>query len=377
MFFVVGILLFAAIVAYSVVQKRQFKPADKKGYIDPLFAELEQSKNKAARLNEAAAKAQQSKAESKAQLEKTDRSVRAADVEMDNIMAESTGTQSPPSQSSLVKDVGDTRANSTECQPQHADVNTESGVAQQRAKLGSVKRSPSLDHDDIGNSASEAKSATIHKAELAPKPKVDKDSASVVTELVARIKNPDPIEQQGLLSLFRKHDFKFHRKVHIYGLNQLTDMWRDIEFELPSARFTELGVSIQLADREGAMSQRELHDFQQMVLEFTNAYDAPFEFSLEIDEALKQALALDQIGRRYDSMAVLNVVPKAKTGFRMADIESCARDLMMSTDKNGIFMKTLGTKNNISVLFHLACTDGSGQFGISSGPTTPVHDLVV
>ena len=136
-------------------------------------------------------------------------------------------------------------------------------------------------------------------------------------------------------------------------------------------------MSIQLADREGAMSQKELHDFQQMVLEFTNIYDAPFEFSMQIDDALKQALALDQIGRRYDSMAVLNVVPKAKTGFRMADIESCARDLMMATDKNGIFMKTVGTKNNISVLFRLACTDGAGQFGISSGASKPVHDLVV
>lgn len=213
--------------------------------------------------------------------------------------------------------------------------------------------------------------------EIAGKPIVDKQSSSVLTELVARVKNPEPIEQRDLLSLFRIHDFKFHRKVHIYGLNQLTDLWRDIEFELPSARFVELGVSIQLADRDGAMSKKELHDFQQMALEFSNKFDAPFEFSMEIDEALKQAQILDQIGRRYDSMAVLNVVPKSKAGFRIADIESCARDLMMSTDKNGIFMKTQGQKNDLSVLFRLACTDGSGHFGISANTMTPVHDLVV
>lgn len=220
-------------------------------------------------------------------------------------------------------------------------------------------------------------SAEIAPEEVAGKPKVDEQSSSVVTELVARVKNPEPIEQRDLLSLFRTHDFKFHRKVHIYGLNQLTDLWRDIEFELPSARFVELGVSIQLADREGAMSKKELHDFQQMTLEFSEKYDAPFEFSMDLDEALKQAQILDQIGRRYDSMAVLNVVPKSKAGFRIADIESCARDLMMSTDKNGIFMKTQGQKNNLSVLFRLACTDGSGHFGVSSNTMTPVHDLVV
>ena len=220
-------------------------------------------------------------------------------------------------------------------------------------------------------------SATVHQAEMAPRPKLDKDSSSIVTELVARVKNSEPLEQQNLLSIFRTHDFNFHRKVHIYGLNQLTDMWRDIEFELPSARFVELGISIQLADRDGAMSQKELHDFQQMVLEFTDTFDAPFEFSMDIDDALKQALALDQIGRRYDSMAVLNVIPKSKAGFRLADIESCARDLMMSTDKNGIFMKTSGQRNNITVHFRLACTDDSGQFGISNGAAVPVHDLVL
>lgn len=216
----------------------------------------------------------------------------------------------------------------------------------------------------------------VESEHIEGKPKVDEQSSAVVTDLVARVHNPEPIEQQNLLSLFRKHDFKFHRKVHIYGLNQLTDLWRDIEFELPSARFVELGVSIQLADRDGAMSKKELHDFQQMALEFSNTFDAPFEFSMQIDEALKQAQILDQIGRRYDSMAVLNIVPKSKSGFRMADIESCARDLMMSTDKNGIFMKTQGQKNNVSVLFRLACTDGSGHFGISGSAMTPVHDLV-
>ncbi len=346
LFFGAGLLVFACIVSYSVLQKRKLKPAEKENYIDPLFAELEESKavNSETKTKDSASAVPPS-------TEKTDEPIDVGDI----------------------GELANGQRNNVE--PKLVDDNQ---LEKPEATVSSTKNEPSLDPELSDTIVDQPKpTATLHKAELAPKPKFDKDSSSVVTELVARIKNPDPIEQQGLLSLFRKHDFKFHRKVHIYGLNQLTDMWRDIEFELPSARFTELGVSLQLADREGAMSQKELHDFQQMVLEFTDFYDAPFEFSMEIDEALKQALALDQIGRRYDSMAVLNVVPKSKTGFRMADIESCARDLMMSTDKNGIFMKTLGTKNNISVLFRLACTDGSGQFGISGGTSTPVHDLVV
>ena len=240
------------------------------------------------------------------------------------------------------------------------------GKNNDKLESGSVVSEVSLDGDIADN-------VEIINAQ----PKRDQRSSTIVTELVARIKNVEPIEQQELLSLFRNHDFKFNRKVHIYGLNQLTDLWRDIEYELPSARFVELGVAIQLADREGPMSKKELHDFQQMALDFSNKFESPFEFSMDIDEALIQARVLDQMGRRYDSMAVLNVVPRSKSGFRMADIESCARDLGMLPDKNGIFLKTIGQKQQISILYRLACTDSSGDFGLSSGTSMPIHDLVI
>lgn len=218
-------------------------------------------------------------------------------------------------------------------------------------------------------------SAPVDK--LSIKPQVDEQSSIIISELVAKIKNPLPIEQQELLTLFRLHDFKFNRDVHIFGLNQLTEKWRDIEFELPSARFVELGVSIQLADQDGAMTEKELHDFQQMVLEFTTKFDAPFEFSMQIDDAYEQGQALDAIGRRYDSMAVLNIASKTPNGFRAADLGSCARDLMMSSDKNGIYLKTIGQKDDISVLYRLACTDGAGHFGPSNLATSVSHDLVM
>ena len=226
------------------------------------------------------------------------------------------------------------------------------------------------------NNELEARLAGVEKP-VAIKPKLDPNSSTIITELVAKIKNPLPVEQQELLILFRLHDFKFNRKVHLFGLNQLTEKWRDIELEQPSARFVELGVSIQLADRDGAMTEKELHDFQQMVLEFTNKFDAPFEFSMPIDDAYDQGQALDAIGRRYDSMAVLNIVSKTQSGFRAADLGSCARDLMMSCDKKGIYLKTVGQKDNISILYRLAITDGAGNLLPPNAITAMSHDLVM
>ncbi|RBP50982.1 cell division protein ZipA C-terminal FtsZ-binding domain-containing protein [Arenicella xantha] len=341
-FFAVGLILFAAIVAFSYLQKRSREVEADADFNDPLSVE-----------------------------------------------SVSTSTDSDERGDSAIADVGHSEADEADAlvgnQAAAASAKREPSIIKpsspQQARPEPMQGSePSLS-DSVVDSGQALETVTSSNAGMgSSKPLAGRGNAknsSPITELVARIKNSQPIEQKGLLVLFRKHDFKFHRNVHIYGLNELTEMWRDIEFELPSARFTELGVAIQLADRDGAMSKKELHDFQQMVLEFTNTYDAPFEFSMDIDEALKQAEALDQLGRRYDSMAVLNVVPRSKTGFRMADIESCARDLMMATDKNGIFLKTRGHKSQQTVLYRLACTDGSGHFGVSGGASMPVHDLVV
>jgi FtsZ-interacting cell division protein ZipA len=351
-FFLVGAILFLGIVGYSYWQKTRVPDDQKAEYVDPLF-------NQIAADNDLEQPEQRSGGKDGAPTEKSEAAVRK---QSKNISSAETVESQSASESNAAG------SNETHKEPSL----TKPSSSQQAVPEAPTMREPSL------REASSTQSPETGGADSElRKPRTDPKSSNMVTDLVARIKNPDPIEQQGLLGLFRKHDFKFHRKVHIYGLNELTDMWRDIEFELPSARFTELGVSIQLADREGAMSKKELHDFQQMVLEFTNSYDAPFEFSMDLDEALAQASALDKLGRRYDSMAVLNVVPRAKSGFRMADIESCARDLMMATDKNGIFMKTEGHKSNQTVLYRLACTDGTGQFGITMSNAAPVHDLVV
>ena len=380
-FLLIAVVLFGVIVTYSVMQKRRLESPEKQDYVDPLFAELEDSKKPMQQTDAGLQGKKPSQIEPKASPAKP------SPAKPSPAKAQKYQQKQDPVLDSHIRGSHNTAG----AGKVHDAGNVADAVP--KAKEPADAASPNIASKDSGSQALDSKAQnhvqssdsgadssqtvdSLQEVEISGSPRID-SASSIVTELVARVKNPIAIEQQELLTLFRGHDFKFHRKVHIYGLNQLTDLWQDIEFELPSARFVELGVAIQLADREGAMSNKELHDFQQMALEFSNKFDAPFEFSLDIDEALKQAQILDQIGRRYDSMAVLNVVPRAKTGFRMADIESCARDLMMSADKNGIFVKTKGQKHNLLSLYRLACTDGSGHFGISNGTMTPVHDLVI
>lgn len=367
--FAIAGTIFALIVVYSMIkQRRDHEGVDdkKESYVDPLFEELEERKS--------TAKAQQTQ-EAKTASSQESKEKANADESM---------TQQSEVASSSVSSVG--QQSSLPLEPKKPQVAESKVQQQQTVKPSPEKTEPSIsaDQKEVKQAASpkQAASAKLQAKRVEPvlhnKPssKATTDQG-LVTELVARIKNSAPIEQKELLVLFRTYDYKFHRKVQIYGLNELTEMWRNIEFELPSARFVELGVAIQLADREGAMSQKELHDFQQMALEFSNKFDAPFEFSMDIDQALVQSQKLDKIAQRYNSMAVLNVVPRSKNGFKMADIESCARDLRMTADNNGIFVKAQGQKQNQTVLYRLACADGSGHFGVSSGSMMPVMDLVI
>lgn len=342
-FLFVSAILFSLIVWYSIHQKNRSNDQQKKDYVDPLFEELEEQKKEDSISKQAVSNQPLLK-------EKPDQPI----VSADSIVS--------PSESEKLN-VNRLQSDSTP--------NDEVSI---ETKVDVVESKESSD-----NKSAVQESAVVTKIEpqLHAVKKNQNNQNPFIVDLVARVKNEKAIEQQELLVILRKHDYKFSRKIHLYGLNELTDLWRDVEHELPSARFLELGISIQLADRDGCMTKKEMHDFQQMVLEYADRYDARIEFSMDLDEALNQATKLDEIGRRFGSMAVLNVVPKSKSGFRLADIESCARDLRMNSDNQGVFIKTKGQKQALSVLYRLACTDGSGQFGITSGSMTAVHDLVV
>ncbi|MBX2848498.1 MAG: hypothetical protein KTR16_09260 [Acidiferrobacterales bacterium] len=400
-FFAIGLLIFAGIVGYSWLQQSHVRTkreqgVKKKKYDDPIFSD-----DNSARLEQSDEEIAQSKASVEPKLDApiTDakNQIRNADVGSRSLTEGSRGlaegSRSPAEGSRSLAEGSRGLAEGSRglaegsrglAEGSRSPANTDIQIPSK--KQGSNKTSlPVVEmRDEPSSTQKEANDVSDSYADTADnveiintQPKRDKNSSSIVTELVARVNNAESIEQKELLAVFRNYDFKFHRQVHIYGLNELTDLWRDIEFELPSARFVELGVAIQLADRDGAMAEKELHDFQQMALEFSNHFDAPFEFSMDIDEALVQAKVLDQMGRQYDSMAVLNVVPRSKAGFRVADIESCARDLGMSRSKNGIFLKTTGQKKQISILYRLACTNSSGDFGLSSSNTDAIHDLVM
>ena len=197
-------------------------------------------------------------------------------------------------------------------------------------------------------------------------------------ELVARVLGENVISRDEILAIFRKYDFLLARKLHVFGFNTLTQIWSNVEREDISAVFTDLGISVQLADKSGALTRKELNTFSQLVLEYSETFNRQFSFSMDLDDAIEIGRELDELGRRHSSMVVLNIVPKRKDGFRSSDIDSCTRDLNMSQSKTGVFTRYRRVNNRSNTLYHVAVADEKGKFRpvIKQSPFR-IHDIVI
>ena len=164
------------------------------------------------------------------------------------------------------------------------------------------------------------------------------DDDKLPLELVARIPGSNAIKRDTALGIYRQFEFEIKKKSRIFGLSHPDRNWRDLEKQPESAQFTDFGVSVQLADRSGAITESELNHFSQMILRFAEVFGRRFKFSISLNDALGYARELDEFCKNYDAVAILNVVARTQ-GFRGSDIHKCTRELGLQLNKRCIYEK--------------------------------------
>ena len=197
-------------------------------------------------------------------------------------------------------------------------------------------------------------------------------------EIVAKIFDETPVLRDKALVIYRQYDYLFTRYIGIYGHNSLTHVWEDIEQAGQEDQFNDIAISLQLADKTGAMTRKESNTFSTLAVEMSDKLNKKMTFSMDIDESVEKGRMLDELARKYDAMVVCNIIPKRRKGFRSTDIKSCTKDLQMVTAKNGVFGRFAKVGNANSLRYSLALANNEGEY-IASTTRDPfqVDEIVV
>ncbi len=216
--------------------------------------------------------------------------------------------------------------------------------------------------DEELRDAQEVAHTPIHGIDIrvTNKSKVHEDDLDI--DFVARIPGKNVIKRDTALGLYRQFEYELHKQHRIYGLSHPSKVWVDLEREPESARFTHFGMTLQLADRSGPVTESELNHFCQMVLRFAEVFGRRFSFSVAFEEALERAKAIDEVCKKFDSLAILNILVRQGRGFKGVDIDKNARDLGMDLNQRNFYQMHRASNVGSPILFSLANLFGNGEF---------------
>lgn len=190
--------------------------------------------------------------------------------------------------------------------------------------------------------------------------------SNIEIDFVAYLAGKNSINRNTALGLFRQYELDIDKPVRVFGLNTALQEWTDLTKDSDNAQYHDIGMSIQLADQNGPISESILNKFSQMILRFADVFGRRFRFSMEFDDALKRAMELDQFSRQYDSLAVVNIVARNNPGFSGRGLDYNARELGLETTSRGIYVAKNKTGIGAAELYSMANLTEEGTFNLDN-----------
>ncbi|MFC1664742.1 cell division protein ZipA [Pseudomonadota bacterium] len=181
-------------------------------------------------------------------------------------------------------------------------------------------------------------------------------------DFVARVPGEKIIGRDQALGVYRQNEYLLEKPHRIFGLNHPARIWRDLEAEPETGRYTELSLTLQLSDRNGPITESELTKFSLLVLRLSESLGRRLSFSMTFEEAQKEALALDKTCKDYDVLAILNIVSKGETEFNGMEIDQALNQVGMRLGSMNIYHKRSQNKSGVRNLYSLANLYKPGVF---------------
>jgi len=199
---------------------------------------------------------------------------------------------------------------------------------------------------------------------------MDEASLSVTakTDYIAVIFAGAPLHSLVLAPVWQRR-FDFGKNLHVCGVPAGGRSWEKVVAESQVA-YDTLRISLQLADRSGAVSQTRLEDFRDLLRD--TAELIPAEVNLpNVEEAAAEAQKLDAFCAEVDKVIGLNILPSGEKMLTGAEIAQLATRYGMVQKADGMFHLC---DEHGQILFSLGDFDGE-PFRFAEMDDAPVIGL--
>jgi FtsZ-interacting cell division protein ZipA len=174
------------------------------------------------------------------------------------------------------------------------------------------------------------------------------------TDYIAVLSLKSPASAHALDPLWQQR-FDFGKNVHACGLNIASGAWEKVIAESPLS-YSAFKLSLQLADRSGAVSEGRLADFRELARNIARQLGAEAELP-DVAAAGTRAQELDGFCAEVDQMIGLNILPSGERQLSGAEVARVAA-------LNGLSLQADGA-------FHLLDESGHTRFSLANYDNNP------
>ena len=153
----------------------------------------------------------------------------------------------------------------------------------------------------------------------------------------ARLPGQDPVSRDAVLGLYREYEIRLNHPRAVHGRSHPGNVWLDLELAGSDELFTDLVVSLQLADHRGPVDEAELTRFNTLVYGLAEGLNRRCQLEESVEDSLPQAQRLDRFCRAYDMLAILNIEPLGDSSFAGRELERVMQRSSMRLGDRNIF----------------------------------------
>ena len=153
----------------------------------------------------------------------------------------------------------------------------------------------------------------------------------------ARLPGTAPVSRDAALAVFREYEIDLQRPRALHGRTQPGNAWLDLATAPADEVFSDLIVSLQMADRDGAVTESELTRFNNLTYYMSETLNRSLQFDMTIEEALPEAERLSRFCQEFDLLAVIHIEPAPGKGFSGPEVARALDRAGMRLGKDDMF----------------------------------------